>query len=195
MLLRKWRALSLGLALIAATTLGAVGAGCAQTDVRLGDETPDAAPTSSTFTPPPGSDASGEADAPIVKVLMCIGTECPAPYATCNPENGPTFKCGVDLAHDPDNYGACGNKCLVYDPLALSSRCVEGKCELECLNKPGAKTLYKNCNGSVDDGCEVDVSSDAKNCGACGITCDVGAGQPCVEGKCLMQECDAGVTR
>ncbi|MDB5213374.1 MAG: Tryptophan synthase alpha chain [Myxococcaceae bacterium] len=178
MLLRKWRAIPA--CLLVAVTACVATRGCAQTDARLGDEAPDAAPTSSSFTPPPSADAA--IDAPSTQLLQCIGTVCPAPFATCSSENGPTYKCGTDLARDPNNCGACGNKCLVYAPIALSSRCVDGACELECMNKPSTPTDFRNCNGAIDDGCEIDVSADEQNCGACGNVCP--SGQSCMNGKC-----------
>jgi hypothetical protein len=174
-MLPKWRAIVVCLLLV-----WTVASGCAQNEARLGDVVgPDSGSGPSSFTPEPGSDAA--VDAPI-KSLMCIGTSCPAPFATCFAEEGPTHKCGIDLSRDPDNCGACGNKCLVYDPIALSSRCVDGACELECLNKSGALTDFRNCNLTVDDGCESDVTSDAKNCGLCGNAC--AAGSSCIKGRC-----------
>ncbi|MBN9164187.1 MAG: hypothetical protein J0I07_24700 [Myxococcales bacterium] len=154
--------------------------GCSQTDVQLGEEAPDA---QQGFTPPV-LDASVEAgpDARPEQLLACIGTECPYPFATCASGNGPSYKCGTDLAHDSLNCGACGNKCLVYEPLKMTSRCVDGACELECMNDPSRPTDRRNCNGEIDDGCEVDVLVDPNNCGACGKVCP--GGQPCVKGKC-----------
>ncbi|MBX3220317.1 MAG: hypothetical protein KF795_07330 [Labilithrix sp.] len=157
--------------------------GCAQTNVRLGEESDAEAPPTS-FTPTPDA---GDADAPAVEALLCIGTECPEPFATCAAATGPAYKCGTDLARDPKNCGACGNECLVYKPLHMTSRCIEGVCELQCMNEPGYPTDRRNCNGEVDDGCEVDVLVDPKNCGACGNAC--AAGQPCLKGKC---GCPAG---
>jgi len=175
MLLRTWRAISLCLLIV-----WAAAPGCAENDARLGDDlTADAGSVPNNFTPPPGEDAG---PGPGAVPLACIGTTCPAPFATCHAEEGPTYKCGVDLSRDPDNCGACGNKCLVYDPIALSSRCVDGTCELECLNAPGSFTDYRNCNGTVDDGCESDVYTDRKNCGACGNVCPVGSS--CIDGHC-----------
>jgi hypothetical protein len=156
--------------------------GCAQTNVRLGEETDDAGSPAPGFTPPSGADAG---DAGIVvppELLLCIGTECPAPFATCAPAKGPAYKCGIDLSSDPKNCGACGNECLVYKPIHMTSRCVDGACELECMNDPSYPTDRRNCNGEIDDGCEIDVLVDAENCGACGNAC--GAGQPCIKGKC-----------
>ncbi len=121
--------------------------------------------------------------------LECIGTECPDPWTTCISPDGPTYKCGTDLQRDPNNCGACGNKCLEYKPIHMTSRCVEGACQLECLNPPKAldPTDWRNCNGLVDDGCEVDVFRDANNCGTCGNKC--ADGTACIEGKC---GCPAG---
>ncbi len=176
MLLRKYRFLPFMVVLAWGLSWG-----CAQTEVRLGDEiAQDAGPS---FTEQASGDAKADAglDA-ATTALLCIGTSCPAPFATCASEEGPAYKCGTDLAHDPNNCGACGNKCLVYKPLRMTSRCVNGACELECMNDPFRPTDRRNCNGEVDDGCEVDVLTDPENCGACGKAC--GAGQPCIKGKC-----------
>jgi hypothetical protein len=67
--------------------------------------------------------------------------------------------------------------------------CNKGICAYECA------TGFADCNGSSADGCETNLRTHAGNCGACGNACDVAAGQPCVEGKCLMTDCDAGVTK
>lgn len=177
MLVRKLRSLAV------LTAAWALTWGCARDEARLGNDPEVEAPLP-TFTPPTSANAgdAGLNAAEAGPVLMCIGTECPAPFTTCPATDGPSYKCGTDLAHDENNCGACGNKCLVYEPLDMTSRCVEGKCELECMNDPYYPTDRRNCNGAVDDGCEVDVLSDPQNCGACGNAC--AAGQPCLKGKC-----------
>lgn len=125
-------------------------------------------------------------------LLMCASTECPAPYADC-----PTspYRCGTHLGDDPNNCGACGRKCP-DDPvlqaymasgaaatMKLAWDCVEGKCSARC-HEPLA-----NCNGHLEDGCEVDVTCDPENCGACGNKC--APGQACVFGTC---GCPSGLT-
>jgi hypothetical protein len=169
--LRNWRAIPVpllfGWALIN---------GCTVKEVRLGD----LADGGAVF----GPSADAGPDTP-PEPLMCIGTECPEPYATCLSPGKPAYTCGADLSRDPDNCGECGNECLQYAPIHMSSRCVSGKCELECVNVDGPfgiKTDWRNCNGNVDDGCEVDVKISAKHCGSCGNACP--AGQSCIEGKC-----------
>lgn len=156
---------------------------CAE-NVDMGTVKPSGDPS---FTPPPGEEDAG-ADAP-TRILACIGTECPAPFATCISEKGPTYKCGTDLMRDDDHCGACGNKCLLYAPIHMTSRCVDGACELECYSPEDIfdPADWRNCNGLLDDGCEVNVLSDAKNCGACGNACADGV--PCLDGKC---GCPAG---
>jgi len=42
-------------------------------------------------------------------------------------------------------------------------------------------TGFANCDATLTNGCEVDVSSDSSNCGACGVHCAVGA---CQNGSC-----------
>jgi hypothetical protein len=91
-----------------------------------------------------------------------------------------------DLLNDKDACGVCTNNC-VYNIPHMTSSCHKGMCVQECM--PG----WADCNGDFTDGCEVDVTSHAANCGACGVQCDLRAGQPCIDGKCLMVECDAGV--
>jgi hypothetical protein len=172
--------------------------GCARNDRLLGyevDEQPGSFTPQDDGGPNASSDAGG--DAAHVEELLCIGTECPAPFATCGAESGPVYKCGTDLAHDPKNCGSCGNECLVYEPIGMTSRCVDGACELECLNNPNHPTDRRNCNGEIDDGCEVDVLVDHDNCGACGKACADGV--PCLDGKCgcpqnlLACETDEGI--
>ncbi|AKV00197.1 Tryptophan synthase alpha chain [Labilithrix luteola] len=90
-----------------------------------------------------------------------------------------------DLLNDKSNCGACNFFCL---PARANqdSFCSKGICETACL--PG----FADCNGDPNDGCETDLTRHPAHCGACGHECDFGVGQPCIEGKCLMTECDAG---
>ncbi|MBN9161190.1 MAG: hypothetical protein BGO98_33925 [Myxococcales bacterium 68-20] len=91
----------------------------------------------------------------------------------------------VDVSSSASNCGACGVSCP-YLGVGYSQRvaCDFGKCVLRCQN--GAA----DCNGSQSDGCEIDTRSDPRNCGGCGITCDLKMGQACVAGKCVVEPCD-----
>jgi hypothetical protein len=173
------------------TCAWAMSWGCAVDDVRLGNAPDDAgvAPAN-VFVPPPGADGGDAGDAArAVAVLACIGTECPAPYATCS--NGPSFKCQTNLLTDSSNCGACGTSCGNYDDTNMASRCVHGACAFECMIKDngGNAHQFANCNGLLDDGCEIDVSTDHDNCGACGHAC--GANVDCINSMC---GCPSGKT-
>lgn len=127
-------------------------------------------------------DAGVEASLPDSRVLACIGTVCPAPYATCG--DVPTAPCSTNLDNDSENCGACGISCggERLERLRMSSRCSNGVCELECLFHVQDGKLFRDCNNVIDDGCEVNILDDPKNCGACGNVCAAGA--RCIDGLC-----------
>ncbi len=119
------------------------------------------------------------------------GWECAVPC-----ERSGKVLCGdtcVDLLTDVQNCGTCGRECRFggQDESVLheTASCKEGLCAFEC--HPG----WADCNNDPSDGCETNLRAHPQNCGACGVTCDVVAGQPCIDGKCLMRECDAGVVQ
>jgi len=108
---------------------------------------------------------------------------CPAGTTACDGE------C-VDLQTDVENCGKCRNFCpgpaarRSGPPINGGPSCEGGKCSYVCY--PG----FANCDGKLVNGCEADLSRDQNNCGTCGTKCNVGAGQPCVSGRCLTKECE-----
>lgn len=153
--------------------------GCVDASLDVGS--PLDAGTSGSFT---SSDAAEEASSS-TPAALCVATECPYPYTTCS--DRPALPCGTNLLNDPANCGACGVSCEGFEPINMSGRCVQGQCQLECLMVPevlfvSPPRIWKNCDGMLDDGCEVDVYSDPENCGACGNACKPGV--RCQAGKC-----------
>lgn len=102
-------------------------------------------------------------------------------------------KCGVECKPKYYEIASCEHgKCVYLDKCAVircgkypnsSSKCYKGKCEITC--NPG----YADCNKDIEDGCEVCLYSDVKNCGECDNECKVykkyGGKPVCREGKCV----------
>jgi Stigma-specific protein, Stig1 len=99
---------------------------------------------------------------------------CAAGFRDCDgvTSNG----CEVDLRTDTVNCGACGTVCRLAN---ASARCAGGSCAIAAC-----ATGFSDCNGRPDDGCEVDLTSSLRDCGACGRACAVG--QVCVAGACTI---------
>lgn len=86
-------------------------------------------------------------------------------------------KCGVECKPKYYEIASCEHgKCVYLDKCAVircgkypnsSSKCYKGKCEITC--NPG----YADCNKDIEDGCEVCLYSDVKNCGECDNECKV----------------------
>ena len=57
----------------------------------------------------------------------------------------------------------------------------------------GCASGYANCNGSSVDGCEINITTSASNCGACGNVCALpNATSGCVSGNCSIVSCNTG---
>jgi hypothetical protein len=142
----------------------------------------------------------------------CVGCACSPPNATgacdasgactigsCNPGFGNcnghiTDGCEANLATDPNNCGACANVCPTGDA-CVNGACVSTGCSITCNLQNATSTCangacqivqcnsgYADCDFNAANGCEVNVTSDPHNCGACGVGCL--AGHLCVHGAC-----------
>ncbi len=101
----------------------------------------------------------------------CRVAGCTAGFGDCDgvPDNGCETAVEADLA----NCGSCGRMCAFAHATAI---CTVGACALQAC-----ATGFANCDSTTGNGCEADVRTDPRNCGACGTTCTTGA---CVAGIC-----------
>ena len=93
---------------------------------------------------------------------------------SCQP---PLTACGgvcTNLRTDPKNCGACGNVCSLPNATAF---CSSGLCWVETCNFG-----WGDCDGVFWNGCETNLLTNAKNCGACFIACQ--GGTACYSGQC-----------
>ncbi len=103
---------------------------------------------------------------------QCTAVSCNIGYQDCDKSsnNG----CEVDVEHDPNNCGQCGNRCTLSNG---TPGCSNGACAILSCTKP-----YASCDGKFASGCGVNLNTDDKNCGKCGNACSTG--QACKDGVC-----------
>jgi hypothetical protein len=132
---------------------------------------------------------NGRQDAKLGETGLDCGGSCDPCAIQCSPGTGdcdgdPATRCETVLLTSVENCGDCGEVCQLA---GAESRCLGGECLVKSCVEP-----FANCNARSDDGCEVNVSADAQNCGSCGKTCSKIHGAPsCENGRCLIR-CDAG---
>ena len=109
----------------------------------------------------------------------CTVESCVGAFKDCNDTAGDG--CEVNSASDANNCGTCNTKC----PGVLNGApgCTAGLCGIGSCNAP-----YKDCNGAVADGCEVNTAGDVNNCGACNNKCPTPA-------NAASASCGAGVCK
>lgn len=96
--------------------------------------------------------------------------QCDATHADC--DKSVVDGCEADLT-SPATCGSCTNACKA--PSNATATCTGTTCGFQCL------AGFSDCNMSAVDGCEIDTTSDPKNCGMCGHDC---AGLGCSQSQC-----------
>lgn len=102
---------------------------------------------------------------------QCAVAACVGVYEDCDgkSENG----CEVNTDQDPENCGRCGVSCPSVEGAEVA--CGNASCYILSCGEGRA-----DCNYKLEDGCEVDLSTDPSHCGACGLTCS----EECVDFQC-----------
>ncbi len=116
-------------------------------------------------------------------VGSCQVLTCAAGFANCN--GAYSDGCEVDTRSTLAHCGACGNACNTPNatPACVNSSCAVAACT----------GTFRNCNGQVPDGCEVNSATDPANCGSCGFACNLPhATSVCGASVCRVQVCQAG---
>src|SRR5439155_26402 len=95
--------------------------------------------------------------------------------------------CEVDGAKDAKNCGACGKACAAV--MNGVAGCAGGVCGIASCNGS-----FRDCDMNAADGCEIDTSGDASNCGACGKVCpaELNGMAGCAHGVCGIGVCNPG---
>jgi hypothetical protein len=120
-----------------------------------------------------------------------IGGSCaggPFPETDCNDMNAMVRPGVAEICDGQDNNCAMG----VDEEPAASSACSGTMATTECVPFAmglGASCLvvsctdnFADCDGSVANGCEINVSNNVNHCGSCNLAC--GAGGTCTNGEC-----------
>jgi hypothetical protein len=87
----------------------------------------------------------------------------------------------VDTSSSVDHCGMCNNACPRTGANVTTGDCMMGRCRLVCAGG------FEDCDGNADNGCEVNLRTDANNCGMCRTACSAGARMN------VMTTCSAGV--
>lgn len=106
---------------------------------------------------------------------------CDAGFGNC--DGSAANGCETDLLADPASCSACGAAC---DATNGTASCSAGACGIGC------SAGFADCDGDPANGCEVDLSTNAGHCGACGTVCgSVNGAGTCSAGLCVTS-CDPG---
>ncbi len=138
--------------------------------------------TTSDITSEDGSPVDGYiCDIKCPNNMHCQNDQCVCDnnFADCN--NDLTDGCEADLM-SLKTCGSCTNDCSKPSLGADEFMCVNGECVVSKCSEGRA-----DCNKKGNDGCEIYLTDDPKNCSKCGFDC--GNNSVCNNGKC---DCEKG---
>ncbi len=109
--------------------------------------------------------ALANADAICSNSGACLISNCNPDYSDCNGVD--SDGCEIRTGYDVKNCGHCGSACAPGSNFAPA--CSQGACVVGVCDSP-----FGNCDQKSDNGCEVNLSTDDRNCGLCGNVCPAG---------------------
>jgi stigma-specific protein Stig1 len=109
----------------------------------------------------------------------CYLASCVFGFDDCNGDPGDG--CETSTVSDPKNCGGCNHSC----PAVAHAKvfCSFGGCAISACD-----AAWLDCDGDPANGCEVNVFSDAANCGRCGNACPKGL--VCRSSSCTCPQCN-----
>lgn len=111
---------------------------------------------------------------------FCALDRCDTGFRDCDGvySNG----CEIFVGGDVNNCGDCGAICMISN---ANPKCVSGQCEIDtCIGD------YRDCDGKVNNGCEINISNNVSNCGFCGFVCNLPNASPrCANKTCAVDYC------
>ncbi len=118
---------------------------------------------------------------PTCSSSSCAIASCATGFADC--DNTAADGCEVNTTNDVKNCGKCGTQCTFAN---ASATCTSSNCAMSTCN-----TGFADCDNTAADGCEVNMTNDIKNCGACGKTCTFAhATATCSNSGCVLSSCN-----
>ncbi len=123
-----------------------------------------------------GNICSGTHVTPTCMNGICGGS-CEPGYENCS---GNTLEDGCDTQTGGSDVDHCGGCTSVCSTMNITRSCSAGVCNGTCA------ATYADCdNNKLTNGCEVKITTDANNCGACGTVCSSNHINPtCSNGAC-----------
>ena len=132
-----------------------------------------------------------------VNLLSCLNgtcnSTCKSGFGNCSTPSAPGVDdgCEADINNSASDCGGCGRGCSNSN-VSGAPTCTGGLCASACL--PGSGNCARPAFPTVDDGCEVDLTTDRLNCGGCGRACSGAfvSGMPVCAGSLCTSACTAG---
>lgn len=112
---------------------------------------------------------------------QCIIAQCNVGFASCV-AGGPG--CETNVLTNMAHCGGCNKKC---DYANAAETCVAGNCDFQ-----GCNAGFDDCNGSLLDGCEINLNTDKNNCLGCGNVCQFANANAVCQSGCTLDSCLGG---